>query len=201
GVAVEFHIDAGESEVPAGDVSLGLERETAETATWRSRLFRPTQRVAQGGGVGGKGAFHLERRPMADVAVERKLERRAGEADLKAGSVAIQRGHEVGEADGGVDRLIMPGEASGCREAARDRWPGERHFHVRKRLDDLGGLVAQDDCAVFDSDLRERGCPAGTGLEIARQGFDVTGPVRRAIGIEDDGDGRAYKRNVGDLDA
>src|SRR6185312_4425620 len=46
GVAVEFHIDAGESEVPAGDIGLGLERETAEAAAWRSRLFRPTQCVA-----------------------------------------------------------------------------------------------------------------------------------------------------------
>src|SRR4029078_5946288 len=109
----------------AGDVGLGLERETAEAAAGRSRLFGPTQRVAQGGGVGGKGALHRVSRPMADIAVERELERRAGEADLKAGSVAVQRGHEVGEADGGVDRLVMPGEASGCREAPRDRWPGE----------------------------------------------------------------------------
>jgi hypothetical protein len=89
-----------------------------------------------------------------------------GEADLEAGSVAVQRGYEVGEADGGVDRLVMPGEASGCGEAARDRWPGERHFHVRKRLDDLVGLVAQDDGAVLDSDLRERRRPAGLGLRL-----------------------------------
>src|SRR5258708_7562309 len=78
------------------------------------------------------------------------LERRPGKPDVEAGPVAVQRGNEVGKADGGVDRLVMPGEASGGGEAPRDRRPGQRHFHVRERLDDLVRLVAQDDGAVLD---------------------------------------------------
>ena len=155
GIAVEFDIDPGQAEGAADDIGLRLEREAAETTPRRRLLFRPTQRVAQGCGVGGKGAFHLERRPMADVAVERNLERCSCKPDLEAGPVAVQGGDEVGKADGGVDRLVMPGEASGRGEAARDRRPGERHFHVRERLDDLVRLVAQDDGAVLDPDLRE----------------------------------------------
>jgi len=62
---------------------------------------------------------------VADVAVECELERRAGETDLEAGSVALQRGNEVGETDRGVDRLVMPCEAAGGGKASGDRRPGE----------------------------------------------------------------------------
>src|SRR5438128_4005487 len=88
---------------------------------------------------------------------------------------------EIGETNGGVDRLVMPGEASGGGEAARDRRPGKRQLHVVERLDDLVGLVAQDNGAVLDPDLRERGGPAGAGFEVPRQRLDVARPVRAAI--------------------
>src|SRR5262249_13398968 len=91
----------------ADHVGLRLEREATEPAARRGLLTGPAQRVTQGRGVGRKRAFHFERGPVADVAVECELERRAGETDLDAGSVALQRGNEVGETDRGVDRLGM----------------------------------------------------------------------------------------------
>src|SRR5262245_65430888 len=94
---------------------------------------------------------------MADVAVESELERRAGETDLEAGSVALQRGNEVCETDRGVDWLVMPREAAGGGKASRDRWPGECHFHVRERLDDFVSFIAQGDRGVRDGELRKRG--------------------------------------------
>ena len=201
GVAVEFDIDAGKSDGSADDIGLRLEREAAEAATWGCLLARPAQCVAQGYRVGGKRPFHPERRPVADVAVECKLERCASEADLETGSVAVQSGNEVGEADGSIDRLVVPGEAAGGGETPRDRGPGKRHFHVRERLDDPMSLVAQDDGAVLNSDLRKRRCPPGAGLEVSGQRLDVARPVRAAVGVEDDRDGWAHQRDVRDLDA
>ncbi len=201
GIAVEFDIDAGKPDGPADHVGLRLECEAAKSAAGRRLLARPAQRVAQGRGVGGKRAFHLKRRPMAEIAVECEFERRAGEAHLEPGSVALQSGDEIGEADGGVDRLVMPGEAAGGGEAPRDRRPSERQFHVRERLDDLVRLVAQDDGAVLDADFGKRRRPAGAGLEVSRQRLDMARPVRAAVGVEDDGNGRAHQRDVGDLDA
>ena len=118
GIAVELDIDAGQPDGPADDVGLGLEREAAEAAARRRLLAGPAQRVPQGRGVGRQRALHLERRPVADIAVECELERRAGEPDLEPGPVALQRGDEIGEAEGGVDRLVVPGEAAGGGEAA-----------------------------------------------------------------------------------
>ena len=75
--------------VPPTTLVLRLEREAAEAAARQGLLAGPAQRIAQGGGVGGKRALHLEGRPVADVAVEGELERRAGEPDLEAGAVAV----------------------------------------------------------------------------------------------------------------
>src|SRR5882757_4475286 len=95
------------------------------------------ERVAQRRGVGGKRAFHLEGRAVADIAVECELERRARETDLEAGPVTLQGGDEIRKAECGVDRLVVPREATGGREAPRDRGPREREFHVREGLYDL----------------------------------------------------------------
>ena len=177
GIAVEFNVDARKGNGSAHYVRLRLEREAAKSAARRSVLARPAQRIAQGNGIGRKRALHLERGAMADVAVEREFKRRPGETEFDAGSLAQQRGGEVGQADGGVDRLVMPREAAGGGEASGDRWPGEGHFYIRDRLQDLVGLIAQDDGAVGDPDLRERCWPVRAGFEIARQRLDVVGPV------------------------
>src|SRR5262245_17071510 len=103
---------------------------------------------------------------MADIAVKGKLERRSGQPHLKAGAVPVERGDEIGEADGGIDRLVVPRETPGGSEAARDRRPGQRQLDIVERLDDLVGLVAQDDRAVLDPDLGERRGPSGAGLEM-----------------------------------
>src|SRR5262249_54513119 len=126
---------------------------------------------------------------MADVAVESELERRAGETDLEAGSVALQRGNEVWETARGGGWLVKPREGAGGGKASGDRRPGECHFHVRERLDDFVRLIAQDDGAVRDSDLRKRRRPIRAGFEISRQCLDVTRPVRAVVGVEDDRDG------------
>src|SRR4029450_2650786 len=113
GIAVELNVDARKGNGPADYVRLRLEREAAKSAARRSVLARPAQRIAQGNGIGRKRALHLERGAMADVAVEREFKRRPGETEFEAGSLAQQRGGEVGQADAGVDRLVMPREASG----------------------------------------------------------------------------------------
>ncbi len=200
-VAVELHVDARESDGAGGDVGARLEREAAEAAARRRLLADPTQRLPKRLGIGGERPLHLERRPVAHIAVEGELDRGARDPDLESGPVALQGGHEIVEADRGVERLVMPGEAAGGCEAAGDRGPGERQLHVRKGLDDFVGVVAQDHGPVLDPDLRERGgLPCG-GLQVLRQGLDVAGPVRAAVGIEDDRDGRLHQRHVGDLDA
>ena len=117
-VAVEFDVDAGKPDGPPGHVGLSFEREAAKSTAWWRLLACPHQRIPQGRGVGGKRAFHLERGPMAEIAVECEFERRAAEANLETGSVALKRCDEVGETHGGVDRLIVPGEAAGGGEAA-----------------------------------------------------------------------------------
>ena len=99
----------------------------------------------------------LQRRPVADIAVEGELERRAGEPQLQAGAVAAQRGEEIGEAERRVERLVVPDEAAGRAEALRDRRPGERELDVRQRLDDLAA-PRRAACTVpsVDADFRER---------------------------------------------
>src|SRR5262249_51827247 len=151
----------------AGDVGLRLESETAEPADRRGPLRGPAQRIAQGAGVGAERSLHLQRGPMADIAVIGELYERAREAELEPRALTGERGDEIGEAERCVDRLIMPTEAAGGREALRDRWPGQRELDISERFDDLAGVVAHDHGAVRDSDLGERLHPVGAWLQGA----------------------------------
>src|SRR6266545_2335249 len=179
-IAVELDVDAGKRDGAADDVGLRLEGETAEAARRRVPMGGPAQRVPQRGGIGGERALHLERGPVADVAVEGELQRRADGAQLEAGPVAGQRSDEVAEAQRRVDRLVMPDEAPGRGEGLRDRRPRQRKLHVGQRLDDLVGLVVQHHGAVGDADLRERFDPVGARLQGAGKRVDMTRPVRAA---------------------
>ena len=201
GIAVELDVDAGQTERAAHHVGLGLERETAEATARQGLLAGPAHGLAQRRRIGRQRALHLEGRPMAQIAVEGELERGAGEADLEPGPIAPQRGGEIGEADGGVEHLVVPGEVPGAGEALRDRGPGERELDVGERLDDLAGLVAQDEGAVLDPNLRERAGALVARLERARERLDVAGPVGAAVGVEHDADGGPHQRYIGDLDA
>ena len=58
----------------------------------------------------------LQRGAVADIAVESEFQRRCREAKLQSGPLALEGGHEVVEAQRGIDRLVMPDEAPGCGE-------------------------------------------------------------------------------------
>src|SRR6266516_1245251 len=172
-IPVELDVDTRKGDSPADHVGLRLERKTAEAAIRRMLLAGPAQRVTQRCCIGGKSTLHLERGPVADVAIECEAERCSGQPDLKAGSLALQRGSKIGEADRGVDRLVMPRESAGGGEASGDRGPSKGHFQVRDRLHDFVGLIAQDDSPVGDPDLGKRRRPCGPRFEVLRQRLDV----------------------------
>src|SRR5205085_5325300 len=108
------------------------------------------QRLAQRAGIGGERAFHPQRWLVAEIAIERHFQWRPGKPELESRTVADERRHEVGQAQRRVDRLAMPDEPTGGREATRDRWPSQREFHLREPLDYLAALVVQHHGTVRD---------------------------------------------------
>src|SRR5262249_6145664 len=145
-------------------------------------------------------AFDLQGGSMAEIAIEAELERRPGEPHLQSRAVTLEGRNEIREADRRIDRLIVPGKSAGRREASRDRRPSQGKLDIRQRLDQLERFVTQNDGAVLDAYLGECLRSPRDRIERSRQRLDVPRPVRAAIGIEDDRDGRMYQRDVGDLD-
>ena len=82
-IAVELDIDAGEGDGVADDVGLRLERETAETSARQRLQAGPSQGVAQRRAVGRQRSFDLQGRVVAQMPVERELERHPAIRSLK----------------------------------------------------------------------------------------------------------------------
>ena len=133
-IAVELDVRARQHPVAAGEVRLRLQGERADPAARQRLPAAPAHRLAQRFSVDRERALDLQRRALADMAVEGELERGAREPHLQAGAVARQRGEQVGRIGAGVERRLAPDEPAARAETARDRRPGERQFHVGQLL-------------------------------------------------------------------
>ena len=95
--------------------------------------------------------------PRAELAFEDELERRAGQPQLDAGRLAVERRDEIVDAEVGFDLLAAPVEAAGGGEAAEHGRPGERAFDIGDGFRHGARVVADDHGAVVDADFREGG--------------------------------------------
>ena len=169
-VAVEFDIDAGETDAAADHVGLRLDGEMAEAAAGQRLLPEPDQRVAQRGRIGGERAFDLERRLDAERAFEGALSaaRWRGEASspVRLPASAAAKSPSVRLASTGsscqMKRPVAPklleidGQASeNCTSSSVSVV--------------LCACVAQHHGAVVDAHLGEGGKPLRVRLLAARQ--------------------------------
>ena len=186
------------------------------TAAWALRAKRPSppagsepvaapaQRVAQRGGIGRERAVDLERRLVADGAVERRLERTGIGAEFESRIVARERRRKIRDAEARVDGLVVPDEMAGGGEAFCDRRPGERQLDALQRFVDVAAGIADRHDAVIDADFRKRQHPlVAPGVRLQRPGQDVDQrrPVGAAVGFDRHGDARLGERDIGDFDA
>ncbi len=177
-VAVEFDIDVVEADGAAGHVGLGLDGEVAEAAAGQRLLPGPGERVAQGGGVAGEGAFDLERRLEADrlpskaafigLPATRSLSpvRLPASAAAKSASVTLMSSGSSCQTKRPVapKLLEIDGQASESMTSSKVSFsfaPG----------------VVQHHRAVADAHFGEGGDPLRVRLLAARQRIDQPGPV------------------------
>ena len=149
-----------------------------------------------------KRAVDLERRLDADRAFEGGLHGAPATRSFRPVRLPASAAAKSASVTVSVERLVMPDEAAGGAEALGDRRPGERECTSSKRLVQLvRGLSCSITVPSSDAHLGEGRRPLRVRLLAARQRLDQAGPVRAAVRLQVDRDGRVLQRHVGDLDA